>query len=133
MLYTGDYGRIDEEGLLYFEGRRDDQIKPMGVRVSPAEVETLLYESGLVREVAVFGLAQAIVGDEVWAAVVPAPGADNDVILALTRYARGVMSQYMQPRRFLIKDVLPKTTSGKIDYLTLRTEALHARPGPLPR
>jgi diaminopimelate decarboxylase len=132
VLYTGDYGRIDEEGLLYFEGRRDHQIKSMGVRVSPAEVETLLYESGLVREVAVFGIAHAILGDEVWAAVVPATGAESDVTLALTRYARGAMSPYMQPRRFLVRDVLPRTTSGKIDYPTLRAEAGHVRPGTSP-
>ena len=68
-LFTGDYGRIDKEGFLYFHGRRDHQLKSMGVRVSPTEVEQLLNNSGLVNEVAIFGMPQDLIGDEIWAAL----------------------------------------------------------------
>ena len=63
-LYTGDYGYADEEGSCTFVGRRDAQLKSMGVRVSPIEVEEILYASGMVEEVAVVGKAHELLGDE---------------------------------------------------------------------
>lgn len=121
-LFTGDYGVIDEDGFLYFRGRRDHQLKSMGVRVSPGEIEQMIHQSGLVREVAVFGMKHELLGDEIWAAVVAKDGVD-DVKQAVLKHARETMSPYMQPRRFLIKDVLPRTRNGKTDYPALRAEA----------
>ena len=121
-LYTGDYGHLDEEGFLYFSCRQDSQLKSMGVRVSPPEVEELLFASRLVNEVAVLGRPHEMLGDEIWAVVVPAR--DGDVVRDLTSYAREKMSAYMMPRRFLVKKALPKTTTGKIDYPALRAEIL---------
>jgi acyl-CoA synthetase (AMP-forming)/AMP-acid ligase II len=126
-LYTGDYGYVDADGFVYFRGRRDHQIKSMGVRVSPQEVEELLHESGTLEEVAVFAMPHDLLGHEIWAAVVPRePGLD--IQRDLMRYARRVMSQYMQPRRCLVLECLPRTTTGKIDYAALRRAAaeLHA-------
>jgi acyl-CoA synthetase (AMP-forming)/AMP-acid ligase II len=122
VLFTGDYGHKDAEGFIYFEGRRDGLLKVMGVRVSPIEIQDLLYASGIVREVAVFGMPHALLGDEVWAAVVPAPGVE-DARLALVAYSRQVMTQNMSPRRILLKERLPLTTSGKVDYQALKREA----------
>ena len=70
VLFTGDLGRRDEDGFLYFVGRRDHQLKSMGVRVNPSEIEALLDASGLVREVAAFGIPHDLMGHEIWAAVV---------------------------------------------------------------
>ncbi len=121
-LFTGDYGHLDEHGLLYFHGRRDRLLKSMGVRVSPEEIERSLLDSGLVREAAVFGQSHDLLGDEVWAAVVPRD--DTPVTTAaLSAYARQTMSTYMAPRRYLIKASLPRTTTGKTCYESLRREA----------
>ncbi len=121
-LYTGDYGHRDEDGYVYFHGRRDHLLKSMGIRVSPNEVERLLYESDLVDEAAVFGLPHELLGDEVWAAVVLKAGV-ADSQRSLDRHARDVMTQPMLPRQYLVKDRLPRTTTGKIDYPALRAEA----------
>jgi acyl-CoA synthetase (AMP-forming)/AMP-acid ligase II len=122
VLFTGDLGYLDTEGFLYFKGRRDDQLKSMGVRVSPGEIEELLFASGLAREVAVFGMPHDLLGHEVWAAVV-ARAPDQDVKRELERYARPLMSQYMLPRRWLALPALPRTPNGKIDYPALKVAA----------
>jgi acyl-coenzyme A synthetase/AMP-(fatty) acid ligase len=118
-MFTGDLGYTDQDGFLYFAGRRDHQLKSMGVRVSPGEVEELLHESGLLAEAAVFGVPHEMLGDEVIAAVVPRAGMNADR-RALDRHCRAVMSQHMMPRRYLFLDSLPKTTSGKTDYPALK-------------
>jgi long-chain acyl-CoA synthetase len=122
-VYTGDYGRKDQQGLIYYHGRRDHLLKSMGIRVSPGEVEHLLYESGVVESVAVFGLPHDLLGHEVWAAVALKAGIDGGRE-HLNRYAREVMTPAMLPRRYIFKDALPRTTTGKIDYPALRDEAL---------
>lgn len=122
-LFTGDLGWRDEHGFLFFKGRADHQLKSMGVRVSPGEIEDLLFQSGLVVEVAVFGVSNDLIGDEVFAAVVPAPGTEG-VARALDRHARKVMSPHMMPRKYLVKTELPKTHSGKTDYVALKSEGL---------
>jgi acyl-CoA synthetase (AMP-forming)/AMP-acid ligase II len=122
VLYTGDFGVIDDEGDLYFRGRRDHQIKSMDVRVTPAEVEAHLHRSGLVREVGVFGVPHPLLGDEVWA-VVEAEGDPAAVRRELLAYARGAMSAYMVPRRIEFVPELPRTRTGKIDYPALKAFA----------
>lgn len=123
-LFTGDLGRCDSEGLLHFEGRNDRQLKVMGVRVSPEEVEDELRRSDLVCDVAVFGRAHDLLGHELWAAVVPA--AEGDVRRQLVKLARRLLSPNMTPRRWLMLESLPRTTSGKIDYVTLEGMAVEA-------
>ena len=118
-LYTGDLGYKDEQGFIYYKGRRDHLIKSMGVRVSPGEVEALLHDSGLVRNVAVFGLASEMIGEFVAAAIEPLNGAEPP-IGALKTFARGCMSPQMQPREYFLFDELPRTPSGKTDYTALR-------------
>lgn len=122
VLFTGDYGHLDENGLLYFHGRRDCLLKSMGVCVSPEEVEQLLLSSGLIREVAVFGQKHDLLGDEVWAAVVPALGVTN-VRAELFAFFRKALSPYMTPRHLLINEALPRTTTGKTCYESLKREA----------
>jgi acyl-CoA synthetase (AMP-forming)/AMP-acid ligase II len=122
VLFTGDLGRIDEHGLLTIVGRRDHQMKSMGVRVNPSEIEALLDASGLVAEVAVFGVPHDLMGHEVWAAVVPRAD-DPDTERKLSAWAQRTMSRYMKPRRFLVKDALPRTHTGKVDRGALVREA----------
>jgi acyl-coenzyme A synthetase/AMP-(fatty) acid ligase len=118
-LFTGDLGYRDEGGFLFFTGRRDHQLKSMGVRVGPDDVEDLLFRSGLVKEAAVVGRKHEMIGDEVCAFVVPMDDVDNAAV-RLGQYARRAMSPYMVPRRFFIVSELPKTPNRKIDYPTLR-------------
>jgi acyl-coenzyme A synthetase/AMP-(fatty) acid ligase len=128
-LFTGDYGFRSEDGFVYFRGRRDHQIKSMGVRVSPHEVESLLLAAGAAAEAAVFGMPHDVLGNEVWAAVVAADES-VDVVRELQRYSRGVMSQFMQPRRYLRLAKLPRTTTGKVDYPALKALAAQEPAGP---
>lgn len=117
-VWTGDLGHLDASGLLHLTGRRDRQIKSMGVRVSPEEIETILLETGLVREAAVVAAPHETIGEMVVAVVVP--GGDlADPIGALKRHARAEMSPHMQPRRYLLAEALPRTASGKVDYPAL--------------
>ncbi len=130
-LYTGDFGYRDADGFFHYRCRRDAQLKSMGVRVSPLEVEELLYESGLVREVAVFGVPHEMLGDEIWAVVVPI---DDRAGLreSLVAHARKTLSAYMLPRRFVYKESLPRTATQKVDYPALRSEAIASTQRPAP-
>ena len=127
VVYTGDYGRIESDGLLYFHGRRDHLLKPMGIRVSPGEIEELLHQSGLVAEVAVFGLDHDLLGHELWTAVVPRVPSD-DIERELMTYASREMATHMIPRQFIVLETqLPTTRTGKTDYVALKREALASR------
>jgi acyl-coenzyme A synthetase/AMP-(fatty) acid ligase len=118
-LFTGDIGYRSEEGLIYFVGRRDHQLKSMGVRVSPGEVEALLLQSGLLLEAAVYGLPHEIMGHEIRAAIVPRDAASFR-LGDLQKHARESMSQYMMPRAYHKVANLPRTSTGKVDYEALR-------------
>mgnify|MGYP000352283006 CR=1 FL=1 len=114
-VFSGDTVRADAEGFLYFVGRGDGMIKTSGYRVSPTEIEEVLYASGLVAECAVFGLPDEVRGQTIAAVVVPHPG----VALAadrVTDYCRQALPAYMLPSRVLIQDApLPRNANGKID------------------
>ena len=62
MLYTGDYGRMDEDGYLYFVGRMDDIIKSRGEKVAPKEVENAITNIPGVKESAVIGVPDEVLG-----------------------------------------------------------------------
>jgi acyl-CoA synthetase (AMP-forming)/AMP-acid ligase II len=118
-LYTGDIGYRDEEDYLYYKGRRDQQLKCMGVRVSPGEVEETLYSSGLLERIAVVGVEHELMGHEICAALMPRSGLEFSQ-RDLEKFARQNMSQYMLPRRYRVMDELPYTTTGKVDYTKLK-------------
>ena len=121
---TGDYGFFDAEGLLYLEGRRDRLVKCMGIRVSLAEIEDMLYRTGLLHEAAVVAVDHDIFGSFIAAHIVPAPGkaaeGDKALVKAVRKAVRDVMSNYMQPRQYSVYSSLPKTGSGKFDLARLK-------------
>jgi len=118
-VFTGDLGWYGEDGLLYIRGRRDRQIKSMGVRVSPDEIEGLIHGMELVSEVAILSRPHEIMGEMVIAAVVPSePGVDPT--RALQKAARATMSPFMRPMEWKVLDALPRTPSGKVDYPALK-------------
>jgi acyl-CoA synthetase (AMP-forming)/AMP-acid ligase II len=119
VCYSGDLVRTDEEGFLYYVGRRDTMIKSSGYRISPTEVEEVLFQSGQVRQAAVIGLPDELLGQVVKAFVVPSGGVQIDPA-ALIEFCMTKIPRYMVPKAIEVLDELPKTSSGKVDYPSLR-------------
>ncbi|MGB7541241.1 MAG: class I adenylate-forming enzyme family protein [Burkholderiales bacterium] len=113
VLYSGDVFRTDEEGFLYFVARKDDIIKSRGEKVSPKEVENVLYGLDGVQDAAVVGVPDEILGQAIKAFVVLRPGckySEKDVI----RHCQGRLESFMVPKHIAIVPELPKTDTGKI-------------------
>jgi len=118
VLHTGDLFTMDDEGYLYFQGRRDDMIKTRGQKVSPKEIENVLYAFDAVAEAAVFGVADPIAGQAIKAVVVLREGAlvtDQD----LRRHCANRLEDFMVPAIIEVRAQLPKTPNGKIDKRTV--------------
>ena len=114
VLYSGDLFRADEEGYLYFVGRKDDIIKSRGEKVSPREVEDVIYTLEGVAEVAVIGVPDPILGSKIKAVLTLRPGAQltsQDVL----RHCATRLVDFMRPKLVEFRDSLPKTESGKIN------------------
>jgi amino acid adenylation domain-containing protein len=113
VLYTGDYCRLDAEGYLYFVGRMDDIIKCRGEKVAPKEVEAVLFNVNGVKEAAVIGVPDEILGEAVKAFVVLERGAaltERDLL----RACQEKLESFMVPKHIALVPELPKTDTGKI-------------------
>ena len=119
VCYSGDLVKKDEDGFLYYVGRRDTMIKCSGHRISPTEIEEVLFQSGQVRQAAVIGIPDEVMGQVVKAFVVARDGSQVEVPQLLA-YCGERVPRYMIPRKIDVLDELPKTTSGKVDYPALR-------------
>lgn len=122
-VFSGDTVRQDEEGYLYFVGRRDEMIKTSGYRVSPTEIEEVLYATRMVGECVAFGMPDATLGQIIHAVVTPTDDApvDCDALLA---ECRARMPAYMVPARFEVRSgPLPRNPNGKIDRKALAAAA----------
>jgi long-chain acyl-CoA synthetase len=114
VLYTGDLFRMDEEGFLFFVGRKDDIIKSRGEKVSPKEVENVLASLDGVAEVAVLGVPDQILGQAVKAFIQPKQGTlltEQDVLRHCSRH----LEDFMIPKIIEFRTALPKTANGKIN------------------
>jgi amino acid adenylation domain-containing protein len=112
-LHTGDIFRTDAAGYLYFVGRKDDIIKSRGEKVSPREVENILYGIDGVLEAAVIGVPDPILGQAVKAFVVLKAGyeySERDII----RHCLAHLESFMAPKQVAFVDALPRTDTGKI-------------------
>ena len=113
VLYTGDHCKMDEEGYLYFVGRMDDVIKSRGEKVAPKEVENVLMNIPGVKEAAVIGVPDEILGQAVKAFVVLEKG----VTLTekqLQKECQSRLENFMVPKYIVAVPSLPKTDTGKI-------------------
>jgi long-chain acyl-CoA synthetase len=128
VLATGDLFRADEEGYLYFVSRRDDIIKSRGEKVAPREVEEVLLALEGVREAAVVGVPDRLLGQAVHAHVSLNPLTTLEPE-QIRRYAAERLEDHKVPRLVTLHDELPKTPNGKLDKLTL-TAMSHSRPEP---
>lgn len=113
VLYTGDHGKLDEDGYLYFVGRMDDVIKSRGEKVAPKEVENMLMNLADVKEAAVIGVPDDVLGQAVKAFVVLEPGVEPNA-KKLQRECQQMLENFMVPKFIEFLDALPKTTTGKI-------------------
>ncbi len=113
VLCTHDLFRMDSDGYLYFEGRSDDIIKSRGEKVSPVEVENALHSIPGVREAAVIGEPDELLGEAVVAYIVLDEGAELGE-RELRRAALGLLESYMVPGIWRFTDSLPKTATGKV-------------------
>ena len=119
VCYSGDLVKMDEEGFLYFVGRSDAMIKSSGYRISPTEVEEVLFQSGTLREAAVIGIPDEVLGQAIKAFAAPKDGSSVDAE-TLIAFCGKKLPRHMIPRFVEILDTLPKTPSGKVDYPALR-------------
>ncbi|WP_018951538.1 acyl-CoA ligase (AMP-forming), exosortase A system-associated [Thioalkalivibrio sp. AKL12] len=117
-VWSGDTVRMDEDGFLYFVGRRDEMIKTSGYRVSPNEVEEAVYATGLVAEAAALGVEHPDLGQAIVLAALPqAPGlSEDDLLNALRPHLPG----FMLPAHVGLRtEPLPRNANGKIDRKAL--------------
>lgn len=143
VLHTGDLFKADEQGYLYFVGRRDDIIKTRGEKVAPREVEQALSKHPDVHEVIVFGVPDKLLGSAIHACVTVR---EKSLITPqeLRRYCAGAMEDFCVPRVIRTVDAIPRTRNGKFDKQALIDAALpggresrvpgrpHLRPAPTP-
>ncbi len=119
-VFSGDVVRRDEEGFLYFIGRRDEMMKTSGYRVSPTEVEEVLYATRLVGECAAFGVEHDTLGQAIQVVATPPEGStavDTDRLLT---ECRGRLPAYMVPHGIAsVPGPLPRNPNGKIDRRAL--------------
>jgi acyl-CoA synthetase (AMP-forming)/AMP-acid ligase II len=130
-FHTGDSCSLDEEGFLYFHGRRTEMLKTSGANVAPREVELVLQEHEDVAEAAVVGLPHAKMGQMVVAAVTLKPDRTFDEA-ALRAWLAGQLSSFKVPKRILPLAAadMPRTDTGKVrkTELSARLEEMLATP-----
>ncbi|HEY7622001.1 MAG TPA: acyl-CoA ligase (AMP-forming), exosortase A system-associated [Solirubrobacteraceae bacterium] len=119
-VFSGDLVRRDEEGFLYFVGRKDEMIKTSGYRVSPTEIEEVAYGTGLVGDAVALGVDDERLGQHILLAVSPANGhVEPEELLAVLRRE---LPRYMVPKHVVVQPSLPRSPNGKFDRNLLRQE-----------
>jgi acyl-coenzyme A synthetase/AMP-(fatty) acid ligase len=124
-VFSGDTVRKDAEGFLYFIGRRDEMMKTSGYRVSPTEVEEILYATQMVGECVAFGVAHEVLGHAIHVIATISDTARARGLDDLMNECRAKMPAYMVPAGIeLVSGPLPRNPNGKIDRKLLATEWL---------
>jgi len=124
-VFSGDTVCKDSEGYLYFVGRQDDMMKTSGYRVSPTEVEEVLYATNRIGECIAFGVEHAALGQAIQVIVTAPEGGEGVDVLALLADCKVRMPSYMVPHGVMVASgTLPRNPNGKIDRKRLTTEWL---------
>ena len=120
-VWSGDSVKMDDDGYLYFVGRMDEMIKTSGYRVSPAEVEEVVYDSGLVSEVAAIGVPHQRLGMGIVLIAKPKNVGEEptDELLA---HIRSQVPNYMVPLAVYWRESLPRNANGKLDRRAMSEE-----------
>jgi acyl-CoA ligase (AMP-forming) (exosortase A-associated) len=119
-VWSGDTVVTDDDGYLYFVGRRDEMIKTSGYRVSPTEVEEVAYDSGLVRDAVALGVDDDRLGQRI---ILLATAANSHLDpSALIAHMRRKLPLYMVPAVVEVWNQLPRSPNGKFDRVLLKSE-----------
>jgi acyl-CoA ligase (AMP-forming) (exosortase A-associated) len=124
-VWSGDTVRKDDDGYLYFIGRFDDMIKTSGYRVSPTEVEEVVYASALVAEAVAVGLPHPMLGQAIVLIATAADGTNLDAATLLAA-CKAALPGYMLPASVQVRaGPLPRNPNGKIDRKLLAGDLAH--------
>jgi long-chain acyl-CoA synthetase len=119
VLCSNDWFKMDDEGFLYFLGRNDDIIKTRGEKVSPVEIENIIYRIAGIKESAVMGVPDAIMGESIIAFVTchdSPPVAEADILKECMTH----LELFMIPKKVIFLSEMPRSPNGKIDKKELR-------------
>lgn len=114
VLYTGDLFKMDDDGYLYWIGRSDDIIKSRGEKVSPKEIENVLYGLEGVAMAAVVGVPDPVLGQAIMAVISPKDGCQLTELDVL-RHCAQHLENFMVPKIVQFRRSMPRTPTGKID------------------
>ncbi len=120
-VWSGDTVVSDEDGFLYFVGRKDEMIKTSGYRISPTEIEEEAYATGLVRDAVALGVEDATLGQRILLIASPAGsgGLDHAALIAAMKRR---LPLYMVPSIVVVQNEIPRSPNGKFDRAALRKE-----------
>jgi long-chain acyl-CoA synthetase len=119
---VGDIGYFNEDGYLFLCDRKSDMIIAGGVNIYPAEIESVIHEHPQVADVAVFGIPDPDMGEQIKAVVEPMAGvaADDALRASILEHVQGKLGKYKWPRTIDFMDELPREPTGKLLKRTLR-------------
>ncbi len=126
VVYSGDLVKQDEEGYLYFLGRKDSMIKTSGFRVSPTEVEEYFYSTAVVQDAVALGIPDEVLGESILVVVSLGNGQVLTPADLLQKVSRD-MPAYMVPKEIAIRQELPRNSNGKIDRAAICQAELEIR------
>jgi crotonobetaine/carnitine-CoA ligase len=115
-FHTGDLGRFDSDGFLYFEGRKKELIRRGGEMISPVEIDLTALKFAHVSDCAAVGVPDEILEEEVKLVAVPRDGFDAQALLAFMRES---LPRHMVPRYLELVDAIPKTPTQKVQRFRL--------------
>jgi carnitine-CoA ligase len=118
-FHTGDLGSLDEQGYLYFEGRKSDSIRRRGENISAFEVEEVLMAHPDIQECAAIGVPSDLTEEDVMVFVVRRTGSTLDE-RAISEFCRDRLARFMVPTRLAFLEAIPKTPTGKPEKYKLR-------------
>ena len=122
-MHSGDLGRIDSEGVVWFSDRVKDIVKSGGENVSPMHVERILMDHQHIAEVAVIGRPDPSWGEQVVAVIVAAADAPpgDELIASVLEFGAQRLTASQRPRHVVVTDAIPRTATGKIRKVELRS------------
>jgi acyl-CoA synthetase (AMP-forming)/AMP-acid ligase II len=124
VLCSNDWFKMDEEGFLYFHGRNDDIIKTRGEKVSPIEIENVIYNISGIKEVAVIGVPDEIMGESIIAFVTTYEKSQLNE-KKIQKECSANLEMFMIPQKIIILQEMPKSSNGKIDKKELKKSLIH--------
>ena len=124
-LHTGDLGRMDQDGFVYFRQRIKRMLVTSGYNVYPSQLENIIDHHDKVLISCVIGIKDEYRGQKIKAFVVPMPGVEptEDLKQEILDYCAKHIAKYAMPREIEFRTELPKTLVGKVAYRVLEEEA----------